>query len=209
MRRNNGFMSFFVFLVFLTYVFYLSYGFMKKRKENTNKVISSINIRKEDFYKKPKPGNKNLIEEPVTASVPKEEVPAVQPETAAETEPPKETAAETPEEKAKKKKEEEDKQKAAEKAKADQKAKEDKATADKAAATDKTKSYVRVVTLDDKAKADEVLKKLGGNFKIRTVKKSDGTESYVIVSKTVESEEELKKIESQAKSYSYQVIKLK
>ena len=208
MRRNNGFMSFFVFLVFLTYVFYLSYGFMKKRKENTNKVISSINIRKEDFYKKPKPGNKNVIEEPVTPSVPKEEVPAVQPETAAETEPPKETAAETPEEKAKKKKEEEDKQKAAEKVKIDQKAKEDKAKADKAAA-DKTKSYVRVVTLDDKAKADEVLKKLGGNFKIRTVKKNDGTESYIIVSKTVESNEELKKIESQAKSYSYQVIKLK
>ncbi len=208
MRRNNGFMSFFVFLVFLTYVFYLSYGFMKKRKENTNKVISSINIRKEDFYKKPKPGNKNVIEEPVTPSVPKEEVPAVQPETAAETEVPKETAAETPEEKAKKKKEEEDKQKAAEKAKIDQKAKEDKAKADKAAA-DKTKSYVRVVTLDDKAKADEVLKKLGGNFKIRTVKKNDGTESYIIVSKTVESDEELKKIESQAKSYSYQVIKLK
>ncbi len=209
MRRNNGFMSFFVFLVFLTYVFYLSYGFMKKRKENTNKVISSINIRKEDFYKKPKPGNKNLIEEPVTASVPKEEVPVVQPETAAEPEPPKEEPAKTAEEKAKKKKEEEDKQKAAEKAKADQKAKEDKATADKAAATDKTKSYVRVMTLNDKAKADEVLKKLGGNFRIRTVKKSDGTESYVIVSKTVESAEELKKIESQAKSYSYQVIKLK
>lgn len=209
MRRNNGFMSFFVFLVFLTYVFYLSYGFMKKRKENTNKVISSINIRKEDFYKKPKPGNKNLIEEPVTASVPKEEVPVVQPETAAEPEPPKEEPAETAEEKAKKKKEEEDKQKAAEKAKADQKAKEDKAKADKAAATDKTKSYVRVMTLNDKAKADEVLKKLGGNFRIRTVKKSDGTESYVIVSKTVESAEELKKIESQAKSYSYQVIKLK
>ncbi len=132
MRRNNGFMSFFVFLVFLTYVFYLSYGFMKKRKENTNKVISSINIRKEDFYKKPKPGNKNLIEEPVTASVPKEEVPVVQPETAAEPEPPKEEPTETAEEKAKKKKEEEDKQKAAEKAKADQKAKEDKAKADKA-----------------------------------------------------------------------------
>ena len=201
MRRNNGFMSFFVFLVFLTYVFYLSYGFLKRRKEDTNKIISTINIRKEDFYKKPKPGNKNLsdvpqsTENPVSEEVVSEQV--VEPTPTVQ-----ETPTETPEEKAKREKKEKDEKIAAEKAKAEKErvAKE---------AENKQKSYIRVMTLDDKAKADEVVKKLGGNFKIRTTKKSDGRESYIVVSKTTESSEELKKLEKAVSSYKYQIIKLK
>ena len=50
MRKNGGFLNFFVFLIFLTYIFYLTYGFLKKRKEETNQVISTITIRKENFY---------------------------------------------------------------------------------------------------------------------------------------------------------------
>ena len=50
MRRNNGFLSFFIFLIFLTYVFYLTYGFFKQRKEVTNDIVSKLKIRKDDFY---------------------------------------------------------------------------------------------------------------------------------------------------------------
>lgn len=204
MRRNNGFMSFFIFLVFLTYIFYLSYGFLKKRKEETNKIVSSINVRKEDFYKKPKPDNKNLSDTlPSTENTVQEEASseqAVEPTTTVS-----ETPAETLEEKV-------------EQAKKDKKIAEERARAEKAGAEkekadketgNKEKSYIRVMTLNDKAKADEVLKKLGGNFKIKTTKKSDGKESYIIVSKTTESSEELKKLEKVVSSYKYQVIKLK
>ena len=41
MRRNNGFLSFFIFLIFLTYVFYLTYGFFKQRKETTNNIVEN------------------------------------------------------------------------------------------------------------------------------------------------------------------------
>lgn len=162
MRRNNGFLSFFIFLIFLTYVFYLTYGFFKQRKEVTNDIVSKLKIRRDDFYQD------------------SEKAPVAEGEQIQEVQPEKTEAApeETP------------------------KPKEENTEA-------KTKAYIRVATYNKKTDADEALKKLDGDFKIRNSKTSSGKEVYIIISKTVSSNEDLEKLKEKVKNYSYQIINQK
>ena len=73
----------------------------------------------------------------------------------------------------------------------------------------KTKAYIRVATYNRKTDADEALKKLDGDFKIRNSKTSSGKEVYIIISKTVSSNEDLEKLKEKVKNYSYQIINQK
>ena len=73
----------------------------------------------------------------------------------------------------------------------------------------KTKAYIRVATYNKKTDADEALKKLDGDFKIRNSKTSSGKEVYIIISKTVSSNEDLEKLKEKVKNYSYQIINQK
>ena len=184
MRRNNGFLSFFIFLIFLTYVFYLTYGFFKQRKEVTNNIVSKLKIRKDDFYQ-------SSEKAPVAEGEPIQEVPEEKTEADKEnTEPPQAVPAgeqagnteNTPEETPKPKEENTE---------------------------TKIKSYIRVATYNKKTDADEALKKLDGDFKIRSSKTSSGKEVFIIISKTVSSAEELEKLKGKVKNYSYQVINQK
>ena len=183
MRRNNGFLSFFIFLIFLTYVFYLTYGFLKQRKEVTNNIVSKLKIRKDDFYQSSEKvpaapedqtqeteQTENTDAEKSTVEEPKEDKPVENPEESK----PKE---ESPPVEAPKPKEE-----------------------------TKTKAYIRVATYNKKTDADAALKKLDGDFRIRNSKTSSGKEVFIIVSKTVSSNEDLEKLKGKVKNYSYQII---
>ena len=66
-----------------------------------------------------------------------------------------------------------------------------------------------MATYNKKTDADEALKKLDGDFKIRSSKTSSGKEVFIIISKTVSSTEELEKLKGKVKNYSYQVINQK
>ena len=185
MRRNNGFLSFFIFLIFLTYVFYLTYGFFKQRKEVTNDIVSKLKIRGNDFYQgtgtpaaavenppqevqnTEQAGAEGQTEEPKPEGDTADSRPNVENTSAEEPKP----TQETPE--------------------------------------TKIKSYVRVATYNKKTDADEALKKLDGDFRIRSSKTSSGKEVYIIVSKTVTSNEDLEKLKARVKNYSYQIINQK
>ena len=184
MRRNNGFLSFFIFLIFLTYVFYLTYGFFKQRKEVTNNIVSKLKIRKDDFYQsseKPPVAEGDQIQEvPAEKTEADKDNPEL-PETAPEEEQAGNTE-NTPEEMPRPKEENTE---------------------------TKTKAYIRVATYNKKTDADEALKKLDGDFKIRSSKTSSGKEVFIIVSKTVSSAGELEKLKGKVKNYSYQVINQK
>lgn len=184
MRRNNGFLSFFIFLIFLTYVFYLTYGFFRQRKEVTNNIISKLKIRKEDFYQ----GSEK-------ASVTENNQPQVKEEKAQV-----EETANTPEKT--------EESKPAENQTSNNNNTEDNTpseTPEPKVDTPK-KAYIRVATYNKKLDADEALKKLDGNFRIRNSKTSSGKEVFIIVSKTVSSNEELEKLKEKVKTYNYQII---
>ncbi|MDR2878934.1 MAG: hypothetical protein LBV03_03375 [Fusobacteriales bacterium] len=185
MRRNNGFLNFFIFLIFLTYVFYLTYGFFKQRKEVTNNIVSKLKIRREDFYQ----GS----EKPPVAEG--EQIQEVQAE---KTEADKNNDENTPE------------AVSAENQPENTKADSSEISKSKEENTEtKTKTYIRVATYNKKTDADETLKKLDGDFKIRNSKTSSGKEVYIIISKTVSSNEELEKLKEKVKNYSYQIINRK
>ena len=186
MRRNNGFLSFFIFLIFLTYVFCLTYGFFKQRKEVTNEIISKVKIRRDDFYQ----GSEKA---PAAAENPPQEAPNT-----GQAEPAGDTEAKPEEPKP-------------EENPADNKPKEENKPAEAPKSGEentetKKKSYIRVATYNKKSDADEALKKLDGDFKIRSSKTSSGKEVYIIVSKTVSSNEELEKLKGKVKNYTYQII---
>ena len=185
MRRNNGFLSFFIFLIFLTYVFYLTYGFFKQRKEVTNDIVSKLKIRKDDFYQ-------DSEKAPIAEG---EQIQEVQPE---KTEADKDNDENTPEA-APAENQPENTEAAPEET---PKPKEESTEA-------KTKAYIRVATYNKKTDADEALKKLDGDFKIRNSKTSSGKEVYIIISKTVSSNEDLEKLKEKVKNYSYQIINQK
>ena len=185
MRRNNGFLSFFIFLIFLTYVFYLTYGFFKQRKEVTNDIVSKLKIRKDDFYQ-------DSEKAPIAEG---EQIQEVQPE---KTEADKDNDENTPEA-APAENQPENTEAAPEET---PKPKEESTEA-------KTKAYIRVATYNKKTDADEALKKLDGDFKIRNSKTSSGKEVYIIISKTVSSSEDLEKLKGKVKNYSYQIINQK
>lgn len=180
MRRNNGFLSFFIFLIFLTYVFYLTYGFFKQRKEVTNGIVSKIKIRSSDFYQdsgkaSPAENTTPVPEEQATAQTEENSSQGTkEPETQSTEGNNQETAAETTETPEPEK--------------------------------EKIKAYIRVATYNKKTDADEALKKLDENFKVRSSKTSSGKEVFIIVSKTVSSNEELDKLKEKVKNYSYQII---
>ena len=185
MRRNNGLLSFFIFLIFLTYVFYLTYGFFKQRKEVTNDIVSKLKIRKDDFYQ-------DSEKAPIAEG---EQIQEVQPE---KTEADKNNAENPPEAVPA-----ENQPENAETAPAE-------TPKPKVENTEvKTKAYIRVATYNKKTDADEALKKLDGDFKIRNSKTSSGKEVYIIISKTVSSSEDLEKLKGKVKNYSYQIINQK
>lgn len=181
MKRNNGFLSFFVFLIFLTYIFYLTYGFLKKRKEETNQINSTITIRKENFYKIPKEkeqvNNTEQNAEEVTVDPAAESLD----ENAGTSEQPTQEAA-------------------------SENNSEESVNSNEAAEENKPKPYIRVATYNNKSDADIALKKLDNNFKIRESKTSSGKVVYIIVSKAAGSEEELNILKEKVKNYEYQVI---
>lgn len=180
MKRNNGFLSFFVFLIFLTYIFYLTYGFLKKRKEETNQINSTINIRKENFYNVPKEKEQNNNEQSIDPS-------AADPveETAEENENTSEQPVQevVPENNA-----------------------GETANSNETKSENRVKAYIRVATYNNKSDADAALKKLDNNFKIRESKTSSGKVVYIMFSKTVNSEEELNVLKEKVKDYRYQII---
>ena len=182
MRRNNGFLSFFIFLIFLTYVFYLTYGFFKQRKEVTNDIVSKLKIRRDDFYQ-------DSEKAPIAEG---EQIQEVQPE---KTEADKDNDENTPEA-----------------APAENQPENTEAAPEETPKPNteaQTKAYIRVATYNKKTDADEALKKLDGDFKIRNSKTSSGKEVYIIISKTVSSNEDLEKLKEKVKNYSYQIINQK
>lgn len=185
MRRNNGFLSFFIFLIFLTYVFYLTYGFFKQRKEVTNDIVSKLKIRRDDFYQD------------------SEKAPVAEGEQIQEVQPEKTEADKNNDENAPEAVPAENQPESTEAAPEETpKPKEESTEA-------KTKAYIRVATYNKKTDADEALKKLDGDFKIRNSKTSSGKEVYIIISKTVSSNEDLEKLKEKVKNYSYQIINQK
>ena len=191
MRRNNGFLSFFIFLIFLTYVFYLTYGFFKQRKETTNNIVSKMKIRRDDFYQSSEKASDTADKqtaEPQAAEQPEKD----EADKTAEENP----KADNPEEKPA-----EDRPKEAKPSETPKPKEENTET--------KTKSYIRVATYNKKTDADEALKKLDGDFRIRSSKTSSGKEVYILISKTVSSNEELEKLKGKVKNYSYQIINQK
>ena len=184
MRRNNGFLSFFIFLIFLTYVFYLTYGFFKERKEVTNNIISKIKIRSDNFYQ----SSEN--------TPPVEEKPAAEVQDTVQTEEDNSNN-------------EEQKEDEGEKPEENNTQTQNNNTENPAVEESKIKSYIRVATYNKKTDADEALKKLDGNFKVRSSKTNSGKEVFILISKTVSSNEELDKLKEKVKNYDYQVINQK
>ena len=181
MRRNNGFLSFFIFLIFLTYVFYLTYGFFKQRKEVTNGIVSKIKIRSSDFY-----------QDSGKASPAENSTPVPEEQATAQTE--ENNGSEGTKEPGTQSAEENNQEPTAGTTETPEPEKE------------KIKAYIRVATYNKKTDADEALKKLDENFKVRSSKTSSGKEVFIIVSKTVSSNEELDKLKEKVKNYSYQII---